>query len=120
MMSEKMKKIVGTMLLISSGLAKGADGVVVASVTQVLVDDAAYGGCMVRISPSPSTELGTCGADFITLDCDGAFTTSKQSQRKLDSSNLSLVTGNRMAVYFTDTKKHNGYCLATRIDTVAN
>ena len=117
-----MKKIYVGLLasLWISGSALAATGVLVANVTQVLVDDANYGGCMVRLDTSPTTIVAGCAESFLTLDCTGDFTSKSKAQRKLDSANLSLVTGKRMAVYFTDASKHNGYCLATRIDTVAN
>jgi len=106
--------------VVAGAPARAADGVLVTTVTQVLVDDNDYGQCMVRLADSPTTQLGGCAADWLTLDCKGDYSTSKEAARKLDSVNLSLVTGKRLAAYFSDSLKHNGFCYAWRIDTVAN
>ena len=112
--------LMAVICVVSTAPVKAAESVLVSTVVQVLVDDSDYGQCMVRLADSPTSQLAGCGADWLTLDCAGDFSTSKKAARKLDSVNLALITGKRLAAYFRDSQKHNGYCYAFRVDTVAN
>ena len=106
-----------TLTVLVSGGASGATGVLTGNVVQVLTDDDNFGQCMARVSPSPATVLGACGAEWLTFDCSTDFGGSKtEASRKLDAANLALVTGNTIRFYITDSLTHNGFCFAERVD----
>lgn len=91
------------------------------TITGVLTDDNSYGGCMAKLSSNPDTwgALNCPGpGGYVTLDCDGAFGSKSQAQTKLAAVQLALVTGKYVYVIADDTKKHNSYCLATRVDNL--
>ena len=87
-------------------------------VVQVLVDDSNYGGCMVRLSVDPQTQLANCGSQFASLDCLKQFpeSTAGIAANKLAQAQLALVTGREVRLRITDTRKVNGYCFVNRID----
>lgn len=87
-------------------------------VVQVLVDDSNYGGCMVRLSVDPQTQLANCGSGFASLDCLKQFpeSTAGIAANKLAQAQLALVTGREVRLRITDTRKVNGYCFVNRID----
>ena len=113
---KKASVILAATLMIGSFSAQSATGVLTATIIAMLTDDTNYGKCMVRVTPSPTTVLPGCAASYVTLDCSGDFSAKAEAQRKLDASNLAFVTGSQIRYYLDDTKKHNGYCYATRVD----
>jgi hypothetical protein len=112
----KLRGILAGFLIIGCSSAQSATGVLTATVIATLTDDTNYGKCMVRVTPSPSTVLAGCGAGYVTLDCSADFGTKADAQRKLDASNLAFITNAQIRYYLDDTKTHNGYCYATRVD----
>lgn len=88
------------------------------NVRRVLVDDSNYGGCMAQFTDNPRSTLTDCGNEWLTFDCFSAFPGNSKSaaQNKLSQAQLALVTGRKVYVKFTDTRKANGYCFAQRID----
>lgn len=91
------------------------------SVTRVLTDSENYGGCMAMVSPGPEAPaLGlSCLGSWVTFSCDGTFNSKSIGNSKLSAAQLGLVTGVDIIVGVDDTKKHNGYCFATRVDNLA-
>lgn len=107
--------IVASALLSPPAHALNAD--VQANVTHTLVQwDDTYGGCMIRLSVNPADSLAGCGANWLTLSCNGDFTDPVRAYRLLDQAQLALATGKEIHVWFTDDKRHNGYCQVRRID----
>lgn len=87
-------------------------------VERVLVaGDARFGGCMARLSSDPGRYLN-CGANWVSFSCTGDFTDAVRGYRMLDQAQLALATGRAVGVEVTDSKKHNGYCFAQRIDVI--
>lgn len=86
------------------------------NVIQTLQDDSLFGSCMAKLSVSPTTIDNRCSADWVTFSCSGDFNPKASGFAKFDVAVASLVTGNKVSVWFDPTKTHNGYCFATRID----
>lgn len=105
-------------LVLHSASAQAASSAIVANVTKILVDDANFGGCMVKFSVDPSVNLAGCAANFLTFDCNADFpeSTKANAQTKLGQAQLALVSGRGVYVKYTDDRKANGYCFARRID----
>ncbi len=75
-----------------------------------------YGGCMAALSVDPNTLLATCASNWVTFSCTGDHTDTVRGYRLLDQAQLALAMNKRVLVTFSDTKTHNGYCMATRLD----
>lgn len=110
----------GALLVLASNIGYADTGVVQGTVSQVLIDDSLFGGCVVALSSDINTELPACSAGWVTLDCLVAFPESSKSiaQNKLSMIQLAMATGKQVRVYVTDSRKANGYCLATRVDYI--
>lgn len=105
--------------LIATPGAQAATSSLTTTVTRVLVTgNTDYGGCMGLLAVSPTTKLATCGGGWVTFDCAAVLPTTQaiQAYRMLDQAQLALALAKPVTVYFTDSLKANGYCLATRID----
>lgn len=89
-----------------------------ANVTQILIDDTYYGGCMAQFTEDPAVALPGCSASWLTFDCLAAFpeTTKSMATNKLSQAQLALLTGRAVSVSFTDSRKASGYCFVYRID----
>ena len=88
----------------------------VTNVIAIVQDDENFGGCMANISPGPETVLAGCGNYYITFSCDGTFNSKSQGSLKLNGAQLAYAAGKKVYVTIDDTKKHNGYCFASRLD----
>jgi len=114
-----LKAISLTLMLGATGPALAASGYVVALVNRVLVTgDETFGGCMAALSVNPQNVLPSCQPWWVSFSCSGDFTDRVRSYRMLDVSELALATGKQVQVFFRDDMKHNGYCVAHRIDVV--
>ena len=102
--------------LACSSSALGASANLVTNVIAIVQDDNNFGGCMANISPGPETVLGGCGNYYITFSCDGTFNTKSQANAKLNAAQLAYAAAKKVYVTIDDTKLHNGYCFASRVD----
>jgi hypothetical protein len=113
--------LVLTLPLLAPDAQAATDTIETAKVTRMLVTaDTRLGGCMALLSVSPTSRPGgaTCNAGWVTFDCAGSFagTNVVRTYHLLDQAQLALATGKNVRIEFTDEKKANGYCFATRID----
>jgi len=88
--------------------------------TQVLAtlvaEEDLWGGCMAKIRYDPQVALPACGRDWVTFSCSGDHVSKDIAYRMLDTAQLAQVTNRSVFLMITDTKMHNGYCFARRID----
>jgi hypothetical protein len=89
-----------------------------AQVTRVLVTaDESFGGCMAGLKLTGNARLPAgCSPNFVTFSCSGQYTDPVRAYRMLDQAQLALAGGKPIVVYVDDSKKHSGYCFASRID----
>lgn len=73
---------------------------------------------MIAVDPSPSTILPECGGSWVSFSCSGDFNSKSEGNLKFQNSQLALVTGKQVTLLIDDSKKHNGYCWARRIDII--
>lgn len=86
-------------------------------VTSTLVEAGVYGECMAHMSEPISDYISGCPSNgWITFSCDGTYNSKDAGQRKFESAQLALALGYRVKLRVDNTKKHNGYCYANRID----
>lgn len=117
-MTKKLSLIITAALAIgfTAPVVQAASANLTAKVRRVLLSSTAYGGCMALLSVSPTTVLPSCSSGWVTFSCDGTFTDQILAYRMLDQAQLAFAGAKNVIVTITDAKKHNGYCLATRID----
>ncbi len=86
----------------------------------LVTGDSTYGGCMALLSRRIEGKLPGCRGAWVSFSCDGTYTDPVRAYRMLDQAQLALATGMRVLVVVDDTKSHNGYCVASRIDVSPN
>ena len=114
------KTLLITMALLaglSSGLAWAEVAWITAEVKRTLVQpDGTFGGCMAALSVSPDSALPSCSPTWVTFSCTGDFGDALGAWRQFDQAQLALAGDHQVAVLVDDSRKHNGYCYALRID----
>jgi hypothetical protein len=102
---------------ISISPARAGTDWLVGQVNQFLYDDAAFAGCLMGVTADVSGAPNTvCTGGYVTLDCTGELGTSKSiSAAKVNAGQLAWVTGKNIYFKIDDSKKINGYCLATHL-----
>ena len=115
-----MLRLISFFLMMAvAGSAFSANAWVTGKVTRTLIDDTYFGGCMIVLLPGPETLGLNCPAVWVTLNCSGDYNSKEVGYQKLQAAQLALVTGTTVHVWVDDTKKHNGYCYARRIDNLS-
>ena len=87
-------------------------------VTRILNDSENFGQCMALLVPGPEDLAIGCAVNWVTFSCDGTFSSKSLAQQKFSSAQLAYVTEGNVRVVVDQTKKHNGYCFAERIDNI--
>jgi len=117
------KKIVliSTVCLLSffSANSFAINGKLTAKVVSTSVTSSAFGVCMAKLNKKINTATNSpaCPGQWVTFSCDGAYNSKDIAYHKLDIAQKSEVTQDSIEVYITDTKKKNGICFATRVDS---
>jgi hypothetical protein len=77
-----------------------------------------YGGCMAYLANplSYATPKPNCPSNWVSFSCDGTYAAKDVASMMLDQAQLAYATKRSVYVVVDDAKKHNGYCLATRLD----
>lgn len=78
-----------------------------------------FGGCMALLDTpvNLATNSPNCPSNgWITFSCSATFTSQDIAYRMLDQAQLAKALGRPVTVVVDDTKKHNGFCFANRID----
>ena len=113
-MSMRKLKLIGLSLLLLGTFSSVSAAKFCRSgtVTRVLVDSEKFGGCMVMLS----TNIGNgCPANgWVSLDCTNTYYTDGKNKYAMALTALSL--NKSVSVLVDNTKKHDGYCVAQRID----
>ena len=115
-----MKNIIALSMAVLMGSASvglAATANVVGNVTRTLVaDQGRWGGCMILIDQVLANHGLDCPNQWVSFSCNGTFTTKDVAFRMFDSAQMAYALGKRVIVEVDDTKKHNGFCYAGRID----
>ena len=86
-----------------------------------VTSDSTLGGCGARLAHELRAETGAnCPDNWVSFSCDGTHTSRSDAMRLFDSAQLAFVTGRRAVIFVDDERKHNGYCLAYRVDVLSN
>jgi hypothetical protein len=117
-----MKKlIIALSLLVACQSADvfAARAKVVAKVIQVFIADGVLGNCGAYLSElivDSATSPLNCPSRVVSFSCTGDFLPKDIAYHLYDNAQMSLVLDKTVRVYIDDTKKHNSYCLAYRLD----
>lgn len=96
-----------------------AEAIFTAWVNRVLISaDSTYGGCMAALSVNPQDLLPACSPHWVSFSCSGNFTDAVRGFRMLDQAQLALAANKSVTVIVDDSRRHNGYCFASRIDVI--
>ncbi len=95
---------------------QAATGVIQTQVLQTLVDSEHFGGCMAFLAAPPVGTGLNCAGQWVTFSCTGDFNSKDIAYKKFETAQLAYALGHRIIVTVDDTKKHNGYCFARRVD----
>lgn len=87
------------------------------NVLRILSDNKNFGKCMILMSTKVSNGCPNNG--WVSLDCIDEYSTGN-SKNKLAIVLTALATNKRVSVKVDNTKKHNGYCVANRVDILSN
>ena len=93
-----------------------------AKVTRTLAaDEEKFGGCMAWLSVSPAEQGLDCNSgNWVTFSCSGEHVTKSSAQRMFDSAQMAFLMDRDVRVTVDDSRKHNGWCLAERIDVLSS
>jgi len=104
-------------MVVQSSLA-AIDVLEESSVSAILIDSELYGGCMAKVSPGPETILSSCNSGYVSFSCDGTFNSRAEGEKMLAGAQLAYVSGKPLLLVVDDSKRHNSYCVARRVDNV--
>ena len=83
------------------------------TVKRILVETSYYGKCMIQL---PVNIENGCSSSWVSLDCEGKYLDKGDGDRLLNIALIAQNMGKSVSVKIDSTKKHDGYCVATRID----
>jgi len=77
-----------------------------------------YGGCMAALAKtiSSATPSVNCLGQWVSFSCDGTYASKDTASLMFDQAQLAWATKRPVYVQVDDTKLHNGYCTAIRLD----
>ena len=108
--------VAGAVMLGAGGVSAEVAWVGGVKVVQTLSEAVAHGNCMVLINKPLSDYIGNCPSRWVTFSCNGTYNSKDAGQRKFESAQLAMALGYRVSLLVDNTKKHNGFCYAQRID----
>jgi hypothetical protein len=113
-----MKRLIAVLVLLSCAMPTLANIATIkgATIQKTLLQEGSFGGCMISLDKSIKDAGLSCpDSNWVSLDCDGAYSSKAAAQRMLDSAQLAFVMNKEVFILVDDSKKHNDYCVATRI-----
>ena len=86
------------------------------TVQRILIDSKYYGGCMILVDKVLADYGLNCEKNWVSFSCDGTFNSQAIAFRKLDQAQMAMALNKTVFLIIDDSKKHNSYCFAQRID----
>lgn len=112
----KRLKIAALCVLACSGTTAYADIIPIRDVRVnrlMVTGDTTMGGCMAQLT----VPVGTgCTGYWVSFSCTADFADKDRAYRMYDMAQMAYTLGKRVTVFVDNTKTHNGYCFANRID----
>ena len=105
-------------LITYSASVGGAAASFSTKVLQTMVDAEKYAGCMVKVQnipPQLNCRQDTKGTGWVTLSCNGLFTSPPIAREAFKQAQMALLTGNTRARWLDDNETtEEGFCHAYR------
>ena len=79
---------------------------------RVVSDNVAYGGCMVKVSPAPSSLWSQCAGDYLSFSCSGVFNSKSDAASLLSTAQLAYVMNKQVIITVENGNLHNTFCTA--------
>jgi hypothetical protein len=117
-----MKRLIAALVLASCATPSLANIATInnAFIKRTLVQDDNYGGCMILLDKSIADAGLDCPTNkWVSLDCDGVYVSKTSAQKAFDSAQMAFALERKVSIKVDDSKKHNNYCIAIRIDVMA-
>ena len=124
-MEYSMKKTILAMgLVLLSSVALADKGSFVTDVKRVFTSNPnVFGGCMADVGRrvGNATDNPTdCTTWWVSFSCSGEFNPKETAYKMYDAAQISVALGTQLRIWVDDTKKHNGHCVAERVDILAS
>lgn len=75
-----------------------------------------HGGCMAELDISLAEAGLNCPGGWVAFSCDGTHAPRADASKMFQDASLAVGFGWPVSVTFTDHRKHNGHCVADRIE----
>ena len=110
---KKVLMTLGTLVFFSTNATHAFQEDKTVTITNILVKTGQYGGCVIN------TNVVWDNADcptWVSLDCDGTYSSKTSGNQKLGLAQLAYVTGAQINVQVEDTQKFGEYfCYANQV-----
>lgn len=117
-----MKRIIlllTTLCVVYAPASHASEVKVKAHVTKTSVaDEGRWGGCIAQLDNALADSGLNCPGKWVTFSCSGVYTEKDVAYRMFDQAQMALAQDRKVEVYVDDTKKHNDYCYANRINVL--
>ena len=108
-------------VLFWSGIVSAATDTWSTKVTQFLVDDSQFGGCLAFLSVPPSSRSAiSCPSGWVSFDCTGTVNSKSEGSIKLGAAQLAFVTDKCIIVTANDAVTFNGQCHAPTVNLTSS
>ena len=99
--------------LLISPASQSASEFVSGQISRFMLDEVYYGKCMINVKHSASID---CPQQWVSFDCEGNYLKKSDAARMWDTATLAYALGKSVEIRLDDTRKNNGYCIATRLN----
>ena len=122
MMMNKLKVATIALLLVCALPAHSETASMVGKIVRTLNSNSdSWGGCMIRLDKAVREETGLdCSSSWVSFSCSGVKSPKDQAYKMFDAAQMAMALNYRVQVFIDDQQKESGYCLATRLDVIAN
>lgn len=110
---KKVKILLMSALILWPALSLGSVETHIGVIKTTLSDTQNFGHCMIRLDYESTID---CNDRWVSLDCRGSFNSKETSRRLWESAQLAFALDSTIFLVINDAKKHNGFCVADRLD----
>lgn len=113
----KRRLVAFAVLLSVVPMGNGAGAFISGNIERTLVTEGAFGGCMALLDKTIRTETGLdCESRWVSFSCTGEFASKDIAYKMFDSAQMAMVLEYPVRLIIDDSRKHNGYCFAKRVE----
>jgi len=87
-------------------------GWVKAKVTDIIISENDYGGCLVKLNKNTNESGVNCHSEWVSFSCNGVYNAKDVAYRMLDVAQASMLMGNFAWAKVESAEKVGTYCTA--------